>query len=62
MVYNGHLKFQTRVSLINPLYGSRTITYIASEMDYMCPLWRVRYKPYWVYAGWVVRARFRVHA
>ena len=51
MVYNGHLKFQTSVSLRIPLYGSRNLAYIARKMDYMCPLQRVRYKPYWVYAG-----------
>ena len=38
MVYNGHLKFKTRVSLRIPLYGSRNLTYIACKMDYMCPL------------------------
>ena len=48
VVYNGHLKIYPSVSLGIPLYGSRNLAYIASEMDYMCPLWRVRYKPYWV--------------
>ena len=38
MVYNGHLKFQTSVSLRIPLYGSRNLAYIACKMDYMCPL------------------------
>ena len=49
MVYNGHLKFETSVSLRIPLHGSRNLAYIACKMDYMCPLWRVSYKPYWVY-------------
>ena len=38
MVYNGHLKFQTSVSLRIPLYGSRNLAYLACKMDYMCPL------------------------
>ena len=38
MFYNGHLKFQTSVSLINILYGLCNLAYIACEMDYMCPL------------------------
>ena len=37
MVYNGHLKFQTSVSLRIPLYGSRNLAYIACKMDHMCP-------------------------
>ena len=38
MVYYGHLKFKTSVSLRIPLYGSRNLAYTASKMDYMCPL------------------------
>ena len=37
------------MSLRIPSYGSRNLAYIAGKMDYMRPLWRVRYKPYWVY-------------
>ena len=46
VVYNGHLKFETSVSLINLLYGSRNLAYIACNMG-IC----VRYKPYWVYVN-----------
>ena len=34
MFYNGHLKFQTSVSIRTPLYGSRNLAYIAHEIDY----------------------------
>ena len=37
-VYNGNLKFQTSVSLRNPLHGSRNLAYIACKMDSMCQL------------------------
>ena len=51
IVYNGHLKFQTSVSLRIPLYGSLDLSYIACKMDYMWTLQPVRYKPYWVYVA-----------
>ena len=38
MFYNGHLKFQTVVSLGIPLYGSRNLAYISCKTDYRCPL------------------------
>ena len=31
-------EYRGTVSLINPLYGSRTLAYIACKMDYMCML------------------------